>query len=352
MSLHAQQSPEAQAALAAQKRNSTISALIISLLTFGLVILVLMVIALTVNSKSPPEIISYAAGVEEAEEIEKPEMTNEVERKPSAPSSSLAKVIAANTTSPTAMPVPDIEVTELSLDFGNGDDFGEGWGNGEGWGSGGGGGSLFGTKIKSNNLGVILDVSGSAHKHLDKAITEIDESFPKSHMVLVVGCGMSDGKGAFGGGGGKVPGKPRVVAYQDMDSEKEYNHLARSAPAQLENFFKKLSEKRAKELRRYFGKRENLYLLYGADISGTNFAFEHVLDKEVDTIYWFADFADNIKSDIIEDLTKKLEREHVPVIAHNFMGKAVREQAKVMAEKTGGETIELIPGEVEKVNEK
>jgi len=212
MSLHAQLSPEAQADLATQKRNSTISALIISVLTFGLLILVLMVIALTVNSKSPPEIISYAAGAEDAEEIEKPEMTNEVERKPAAPSSSLAKVIAANTTSPTAMPVPDIEVTEPALDFGNGDDFGEGWGNGEGWGSGGGGGSLFGTKIKSNNLGVILDISGSAHEHLDKAFTEIDKSFPKSHIVLVVGCGMTDGKGAFGGGQGMVPGKPRVVA--------------------------------------------------------------------------------------------------------------------------------------------
>ena len=139
MSLHAQLSPKAQAALAAQKRTSTISSLIISILAFGLVILILMIIALTVNTKSPPEIISYSSGINDEETIEKPEMTNQVERKPSAPSSSMAKVIASASTSPTAVPVPDIEVSEPSLDFGNGDDFGDGWGDGDGDGSGGGG---------------------------------------------------------------------------------------------------------------------------------------------------------------------------------------------------------------------
>ncbi len=139
MSIHAQLSPEAQAALAAQKRTSTISALIISVLAFGLVILILMVIALTVNLKSPPEIISYSPGISDEEEIDRPEMTNQVERKPSSPSSSMAKVIASASSSPTAVPVPDIEITEPSLDFGNGDDFGEGWGDGDGDGSGGGG---------------------------------------------------------------------------------------------------------------------------------------------------------------------------------------------------------------------
>ncbi|MEO1857150.1 MAG: prenyltransferase/squalene oxidase repeat-containing protein [Rubritalea sp.] len=139
MSLHAQLSPEAQAALAAQKRTSTIFALIISVLAFALVLLVLMVIALTINLKTPPEIISYASGVSEDETIDRPEMTNQVERKPSAPSSSMAKVIASASTSPTAVPIPDMEITEPSLDFGNGDDFGDGWENGDGDGSGGGG---------------------------------------------------------------------------------------------------------------------------------------------------------------------------------------------------------------------
>ncbi|MFC4990942.1 prenyltransferase/squalene oxidase repeat-containing protein [Rubritalea tangerina] len=139
MSLHAQMSPEAKARLAAQKRTSTITSILIALLGCALVAIILMVIALTINVKNPPEIISYSSGVMDDDQIERPEMTNQVERKPSSPSSSMAKVIASTTASPTAVPVPDIEITEPSLDFGNGDDFGDGWGDGDGDGGGGGG---------------------------------------------------------------------------------------------------------------------------------------------------------------------------------------------------------------------
>ncbi|MFC4994067.1 vWA domain-containing protein [Rubritalea tangerina] len=164
MSLHAQMTQEAQAALAAQKRNSTVSSLIIAILSLFLIGLILFIVALTVEVKNPPEIISYSAGVEDTEEIEKPEMSSEVERKPSSPSSSMAKVIAANTASPTAVPVPDIEVTEPSLDFGNGDDFGDGWGDGDGWGGGGGGGggaSFFKQKVKAERIAFVIDYSMS-----------------------------------------------------------------------------------------------------------------------------------------------------------------------------------------------
>ncbi len=67
------------------------------------------------------------------------EMTPKVQRKPSAPSSSMAKVIASTTPSPTAIPVPDVRVPDPSVDFGSGDDFGDGWGSGSGDGSGAGG---------------------------------------------------------------------------------------------------------------------------------------------------------------------------------------------------------------------
>lgn len=139
MSIHAQMSQEAEDRLAAQKRNSTISAVIISILVCALLVVILLYLTLTSFLKKTPEIISYAPGASEEETIDKPEMTNQVERKPSAPSSSMAKVIASSTPSPTAVPVPDIEVTEPSLDFGNGDDFGDGWGSGDGDGTGGGG---------------------------------------------------------------------------------------------------------------------------------------------------------------------------------------------------------------------
>ncbi|MEM9235331.1 MAG: prenyltransferase/squalene oxidase repeat-containing protein, partial [Verrucomicrobiota bacterium] len=65
-----------------------------------------------------------------------------------APSSSMAKVIAANTTSPTAVPVPEVDVPEPSTDFGDGDDFGDGWGSGGDGGGGGGFGNIPATMQK------------------------------------------------------------------------------------------------------------------------------------------------------------------------------------------------------------
>ncbi len=141
MSLHAQLSPEAQARLQAQRRNSTISSLIIALLVMTLVGVILLIITLALPSKEIPQIVTYQAGTDEQENIETRKVATSTERKPSAPSSSMAKVIASNSASPTAIPVPDVEVPEPSTDFGDGESFGSGWGSG-GSGSGGGFGNI------------------------------------------------------------------------------------------------------------------------------------------------------------------------------------------------------------------
>ena len=54
----------------------------------------------------------------------------------------MSKVIAANTSSPTAIPIPEIDVPDPSTDFGDGNDFGDGWGDGDGSGAGGGFGNI------------------------------------------------------------------------------------------------------------------------------------------------------------------------------------------------------------------
>jgi hypothetical protein len=341
MSIHAPLKQEALEQLHKQRRNTTISSFVISILAVVLIALILGIFLLPNILKEVPVIVTYASSLEEQKEVQEKKVTTKVMRKPSSPSSSMAKVIAANTQSPTAVPVPDQIADTPSLDFGDGDDFGSGWGDGNG--TSGGGGTLFGRQVKSSNLGVVLDVSGSAHAYLAEAIHEIEKSFPTAHIVLVVGCGMSGGNLSVSGGG-KVPGKPRIVEYRKMDSEKKYNSLPRSAPAQLEQFYKKIGSKRGKEMKDLFKKRNNLYLLYGGDIMATQYAFEYVLDRKVDTIYWFADFADKTDPGVIDKLTKKLRFNQVTLISHNFLGKPVGKLAKEMTLKTGGSVIEMVPG--------
>ncbi len=136
MSLHAQLSQEAEARLQSQKRNSVITSVMIALLIMALVILILLFILLPNLIIKSPTIVAYQAGAPEEENMEQKEVNPQIQRKPSAPSSSMAKVIASSTPSPTAVPVPETEA-QPNLDFGSGDDFGQGWGNG---GDGGGGG--------------------------------------------------------------------------------------------------------------------------------------------------------------------------------------------------------------------
>ena len=74
------------------------------------------------------EIISYNAENEIDTNDFRFSDPEQVVRKPSSPSSSMSKVIAANTPSYTAIPVPEETAIEPSIDFGNGREFGDGWG--------------------------------------------------------------------------------------------------------------------------------------------------------------------------------------------------------------------------------
>jgi hypothetical protein len=142
MSLHAELSPEALARLKAQRRNSTISSVIISILVLVLIGLVFGFILLPGMFKETPTIVTYQGSQIDETKVEQKKLNNAVHRKPSAPSASQAKVIASSVASPVAVPVPDVDVPDPSVDFGDGDDFGDGWGSGGDGGGGGGFGNI------------------------------------------------------------------------------------------------------------------------------------------------------------------------------------------------------------------
>lgn len=202
MSLHAQLSPEAQAKLQAQKRASTISSIVISFLVIVLIGLILAFIFLPPLFKNTPTIVSYSASTNNDDQLETKKLTNSVERKPSAPSSSMAKVIAANTTSPTAVPVPEVDVPEPSTDFGSGDDFGDGWGSGGDGGGGGGFGSIPATMQKrcspEDRRQRLLESGGTEKceeavvKGLDwlQATQHPDGSWGRSHKSAMTGLAL------------------------------------------------------------------------------------------------------------------------------------------------------------------
>jgi len=139
MSIHARLTPEARRRLEAQRRTSAVSSLLISILIIVLLGLILAFILLPALFVEPPRIVTYNASTPDEEELEEKRVLNQIKREPSAPSSALSKVIASTTPSPTAIPVPDVDVPQPSTEFGNSDDFGDGWG---GDGTGGGFGNI------------------------------------------------------------------------------------------------------------------------------------------------------------------------------------------------------------------
>ena len=95
MSLHAQLSPEALERLHKQRRNSTISSFVVSILVVVLVALILGIFLLHNIVKETPVIVTYASSLDEETKVTEKKVTTNVVRKPSSPSSTMAKVIAA-----------------------------------------------------------------------------------------------------------------------------------------------------------------------------------------------------------------------------------------------------------------
>ena len=197
MSLHADLTEEARVKLHSQRRNSTISSIVIAVLVVVLIALLLGIFLLPNLIKETPTIITYESNLNEETEIQEKKVQISKNVKPSSPSSSMAKVITANTSSPTAVPVPDVDVITPSLDFGDGDDFGSGWGDGAG--NGGGFGSIPASMkkrcSKADRLARLAESGGTPEcedavvkaLHWLKASQNKDGSWSKAHPVAMTG---------------------------------------------------------------------------------------------------------------------------------------------------------------------
>ncbi len=161
MSIHTEISDEAKQRLAAQKRNATISSIVVSIMTLVLIALVLGYFLLPNYVKEVPTIVTYKSPqkVESTDPVKK--VTTSIQRKPTSPSSSQAKVIAVAAASSTSIPVPDVSADVESVDFGDAMDFGSGWG--EDIGTSDGGATFFEQEVNAERIAFVIDYSASMH---------------------------------------------------------------------------------------------------------------------------------------------------------------------------------------------
>jgi hypothetical protein len=197
-------------------------------------------------------------------------------------------------------------------------------------------GMIFGRKVEAKKLGVILDVSGSAHPKLASAIQEIDKAFGDSILILYPGCGMVDDKK-----GRKLHQIRKFSAIPKKELEGDIPRM--STAGQL---IKALKIPEFEKLTSRPNMKERLFVSWfegnesdkGHLITHTDAAFEDLIAKGVDSIYWFADFRDKVSAEAAEDLLKELKRKKIKVYLHNFATPDIAPQIVMLAEKTGGTT--------------
>lgn len=160
MPIHATRA-ETELLVCLQRRRSSVASMVIGLLAVAVLLLLLALILLAPLLQESPTIVTYSSAAVAEEQPEAERKLSQRHSTPSAPSSAMSRVIAAATASPTAIPVPEVEVETVTDAFGMGDDFGDGWGGDGGDGTGGGDATFFQQKTRAKTVAYVIDFSQS-----------------------------------------------------------------------------------------------------------------------------------------------------------------------------------------------
>lgn len=210
-------------------------------------------------------------------------------------------------------------------------------GLGDGLGLGGmgmGKGSIFGVTIEAENLGVILDVSYSTHRVIDKAIIEIQKAFPDALIVLGPGCGMREGRE-----------EAEVLSAAKFEREKE-DLASPSFDYEITDYLSTeprgrglpVTNRRFPELYETGLQNDRMFVLTWNNRTHT--AFEWLIKERVDAIYWFADFQDMQEPAIVDSLIRDLNRKNIKVYQHHMdSGGSPGPDKFLLSAETGGEII-------------
>ncbi len=186
---------------------------------------------------------------------------------------------------------------------GKGGLMGDGFGTGVGPGRGAGFISmpLFGQKIDARRMAVVLDMSGSMYPFLPTVIKEVDKVAPGSVVILHYGCGMNDTEI-------RRPGVQETTD-KDFDSDRIVTSLLESNTAAM-------NKDQREALLAMVKKRAKTYYVPSTNVSSTWVALTDSKLKDVDAIYWFADFADGLTNERLEDVSRKLRARKQKLYIH------------------------------------
>ncbi len=293
--------------------------LTVSMIIHAIVILIAILIVRTVTTV-PPETVDFLPGGGGGGKGS----AAKIAEKRRAVSMSVPKTRTVSSATNSAVSLPDLQ-TSMS-DFSNltstaamgggigggsgglsGSGSGGMMGNGRGTGMGPGIGRgfvglpLFGTKIDARRMAVVLDMSGSMYPYLPIVIKEVDKVAPGSMVILHYGCGLSDAEVR----------KPSLEFTTDKEFDKD-----RIVTSLLESATAAMSKSEREALLALVKKRPKTLYVPSTNVGTTWVALTDSKLKDVDAIYWFADFADGISKDRLEEVGQKLRSRKQKLYIH------------------------------------
>jgi hypothetical protein len=184
---------------------------------------------------------------------------------------------------------------------GKGGLMGDGFGSGMGPGRGAGfiAMPLFGQKIDARRMAVVLDMSGSMYPFLPVVIKEVDKVAPGSTVILHYGCGMNDTE----------------VRKPEVNETKEKNFETDRIITSLDES-RALPQAERDSLMELVKKRPKTYYVPSTGVGTTWIALTDSQLKDADAIYWFADFADALSMERLEDVSRKLRARKQKLYIH------------------------------------
>ncbi len=247
------------------------------------------------------------------------------------PTTNVKRVFAENAISTFAIPEQgdDFGQTSALSNLGGGGSLGGGLGGsggGQGFGVGPGSGlgtnglgiKMFGLELEGTaRIGVVMDVSRSMTKYLPKVTRELDKLPSTAPLILYFGCGIAPEpkNNSRSDERLRLTTGPQFdkfwYAWQGKDSfgevKKNYDKLRvdpKKDKMPLEAIYKEMAN------------RPDTYFLEFNGIQYTQPALLASELKDVDTIYWFADFQDKAEKDEMEDVLRKLKSRRQKLIIH------------------------------------
>jgi len=220
---------------------------------------------------------------------------------------------------------------------------GKGFGNGLGEGAGGmkaAGATMFGLQMeKVQKLAVVMDVSRSMTSYLPIVAKELDKLATRGPLILYFGCGL------------KTEPKNRSISDKVYLAngkifDRFWQNWQGNAPLNIKpEEQKKLTcdpeaEMPLAAIHKQMSNRLDTYFI---DFNGINYAQTALLCKEVrdaDTIYWFADFQDNVDEEMMKEVLRQLKSRKQKLYLHATMaGKSYGTVRDKVSVPSGGKAI-------------